>query len=297
SGDAAAPAGGAAVVDLGDTALLPGLVDTHVHVNEPGRTEWEGFATATRAAASGGVTTLLDMPLNSLPPTVGPAALAAKRAAAEGACAVDAGFWGGAVPGNLPSLRPGRPAVVATHSRLGRLRVQVLHVRIGRTGVSAAPAGGAAGRVPRGRLVRRARRRPRRGPRLARPSVRRRLRGVPRLPAAGRRAPRRRAGRPAGGGDRRAGPHPARVGRRLPGRPGEGPSGRPFRHRRDVPALPDADGRGRRRPRLQVLPADPRRRQPRGALAGPRLRRPLLRGHRPLALHARAETRRLRHRV
>lgn len=106
SGDAAAPAGGAAVVDLGDTALLPGLVDTHVHVNEPGRTEWEGFATATRAAASGGVTTLLDMPLNSLPPTVGPAALAAKRAAAEGACAVDAGFWGGAVPGNLPSLRP-----------------------------------------------------------------------------------------------------------------------------------------------------------------------------------------------
>ncbi|TDC68840.1 allantoinase AllB [Actinomadura sp. GC306] len=94
------------VVDLGDVALLPGLVDTHVHVNEPGRTEWEGFATATRAAASGGVTTLIDMPLNSLPPTVDPAALAAKRAAAEGACAVDTGFWGGAIPGNLPSLRP-----------------------------------------------------------------------------------------------------------------------------------------------------------------------------------------------
>ncbi|WP_243713035.1 allantoinase AllB [Actinomadura sp. 6K520] len=97
-----------AVVDLGDVALLPGLVDTHVHVNEPGRTEWEGFATATRAAASGGVTTLVDMPLNSLPPTVDPAALAAKRAAAAaaGACAVDTGFWGGAIPGNLASLRP-----------------------------------------------------------------------------------------------------------------------------------------------------------------------------------------------
>ncbi|MFB4311695.1 allantoinase AllB [Actinomadura sp. GTD37] len=102
-------AGGApakAAVDLGDVALLPGLVDTHVHINEPGRTEWEGFATATRAAAAGGVTTLIDMPLNSLPPTVDPEALEAKRAAAEGACAVDVGFWGGAVPGNLASLRP-----------------------------------------------------------------------------------------------------------------------------------------------------------------------------------------------
>ncbi|MGI5203551.1 allantoinase AllB [Spirillospora sp. CA-108201] len=95
-----------ASVDLGDVALLPGLVDTHVHINEPGRTEWEGFATATRAAAAGGVTTLVDMPLNSLPPTVAPAALAVKRAAAEGACAVDVGFWGGAIPGNAPSLRP-----------------------------------------------------------------------------------------------------------------------------------------------------------------------------------------------
>ncbi|NEA27666.1 allantoinase AllB [Actinomadura bangladeshensis] len=95
-----------ASVDLGDVALLPGLVDTHVHINEPGRTEWEGFATATRAAAAGGVTTLIDMPLNSLPPTVDPAALAVKRAAAEGACAVDVGFWGGAVPGNRAELRP-----------------------------------------------------------------------------------------------------------------------------------------------------------------------------------------------
>jgi allantoinase len=93
-------------VDLGDLALLPGLVDSHVHVNEPGRTEWEGFATATRAAAAGGVTTIVDMPLNSLPPTVTTDALAVKRAAAEGRCAVDVGFWGGAIPGNRAELRP-----------------------------------------------------------------------------------------------------------------------------------------------------------------------------------------------
>jgi allantoinase len=93
-------------VDLGDLALLPGLVDTHVHVNEPGRTEWEGFATATRAAAAGGVTTICDMPLNSLPPTVSVAALYGKRAAAAGKCWVDVAFWGGAVPGNQDALRP-----------------------------------------------------------------------------------------------------------------------------------------------------------------------------------------------
>jgi allantoinase len=87
-----------------DEVLLPGLVDTHVHVNEPGRTEWEGFATATRAAAAGGVTTILDMPLNSVPPTTTVANLRAKQAAAEGQVSVDVGFWGGAVPGNLPDL-------------------------------------------------------------------------------------------------------------------------------------------------------------------------------------------------
>jgi allantoinase len=94
------------VVDLAvDEVLLPGLVDTHVHVNEPGRTEWEGFATATRAAAAGGVTTLIDMPLNSVPPTVDVEALEVKRACARGTVAVDVGFWGGAVPGNLKELR------------------------------------------------------------------------------------------------------------------------------------------------------------------------------------------------
>ncbi|MGN6677051.1 MAG: allantoinase AllB [Streptosporangiaceae bacterium] len=83
-----------------DEVLMPGLVDTHVHVNEPGRTDWEGFATATAAAAAGGVTTIIDMPLNSIPPTIDVAALEAKRAAAEDQCAVDVGFWGGAVPSN-----------------------------------------------------------------------------------------------------------------------------------------------------------------------------------------------------
>jgi allantoinase len=90
--------------DLGDAVLLPGLVDTHVHVNEPGRTEWEGFASATRAAAAGGVTTVIDMPLNSVPPTVTVQALNVKRRAAEGRCHVDVGFWGGAVPSNVDEL-------------------------------------------------------------------------------------------------------------------------------------------------------------------------------------------------
>nr|BFE88761.1 hypothetical protein GCM10020093_113620 [Planobispora longispora] len=80
-------------------------MDSHVHVNEPGRTHWEGFASATRAAAAGGVTTIVDMPLNSLPPTVDVAALEVKRAAAAGRCAVDVAFWGGAIPGSLEHLR------------------------------------------------------------------------------------------------------------------------------------------------------------------------------------------------
>jgi allantoinase len=84
--------------------LLPGLVDTHVHINEPGRTEWEGFDTGTRAAAAGGVTTVIDMPLNSVPPTTSAAALARKRECAAGQAHVDVGFWGGAVPGNVEEL-------------------------------------------------------------------------------------------------------------------------------------------------------------------------------------------------
>ena len=94
------------VVELGDDeVLIPGLVDTHAHVNEPGRTEWEGFASATRAAAAGGVTTIVDMPLNSIPPTVDVEALAVKRRVAAGQACVDVGFWGGALPGNVSDLR------------------------------------------------------------------------------------------------------------------------------------------------------------------------------------------------
>jgi allantoinase len=96
-----------------DCVLLPGLVDTHVHVNEPGRTEWEGFASATAAAAAGGVTTIVDMPLNSVPPTTTLAGLRAKQAAARGKLHADTGFWGGAVPGNLDELRPLHDAGVA----------------------------------------------------------------------------------------------------------------------------------------------------------------------------------------
>jgi allantoinase len=93
--------------DFGDSVLLPGLVDPHVHINEPGRTEWEGFSTATRAAASGGVTTLVDMPLNCVPETTDLTALEAKRAAAQGQTWVDWAAWGGVVRGNaevLPAL-------------------------------------------------------------------------------------------------------------------------------------------------------------------------------------------------
>jgi len=90
--------------DVGDHVLMPGLVDAHVHLNEPGRTEWEGFETATRAAAAGGVTTLVDMPLNSIPATTTLAALETKRAAARGRLSVDCAFWGGVVPGNAGEL-------------------------------------------------------------------------------------------------------------------------------------------------------------------------------------------------
>jgi len=94
------------VEDFGNLVLAPGIVDAHVHVNEPGRTEWEGFATATQAAAAGGVTTIVDMPLNSSPTTTTVAALELKREAAAGKCWVDVGFYGGLIPGNANSIGP-----------------------------------------------------------------------------------------------------------------------------------------------------------------------------------------------
>jgi allantoinase len=99
-----APADAVTLAD--DEVLLPGLVDSHVHVNEPGRTEWEGFASATRAAIAGGVTTVVDMPLNSIPATTTAEALHVKRGAAKGQVRADVAFWGGAVPGNVDQLRP-----------------------------------------------------------------------------------------------------------------------------------------------------------------------------------------------
>ena len=104
---------GVHAVDFGSNALLPGLVDSHIHINEPGRTEWEGFATATRAAAAGGYTTLVDMPLNCLPETTTVAALEAKREAAAGQCMVDWAAWGGAVADNQAHLLPLARAGVA----------------------------------------------------------------------------------------------------------------------------------------------------------------------------------------
>ncbi|QEU88537.1 allantoinase AllB [Streptomyces viridosporus] len=103
--DAPVP-GAARLTDLGDDVLLPGLVDTHVHVNDPGRTEWEGFRTATRAAAAGGITTLVDMPLNSLPPTTTVDHLRTKRRAAAAEAHIDVGFWGGVLPDNVEDLHP-----------------------------------------------------------------------------------------------------------------------------------------------------------------------------------------------
>jgi allantoinase len=95
----------ARLFDAGDHAILPGIVDLHAHINEPGRSDWEGFESATRSAAAGGITTLIDMPLNSIPPTTSAGALDQKIAAAEGKLWIDVGFHGGIVPGNENDLR------------------------------------------------------------------------------------------------------------------------------------------------------------------------------------------------
>lgn len=96
----------APVMDVGTKVVMAGLCDSHVHMNEPGRTEWEGIETATKAAAAGGITTLVDMPLNSIPPTTTVSALKLKRESAQKTAYVDYGFWGGVIPGNEPDLEP-----------------------------------------------------------------------------------------------------------------------------------------------------------------------------------------------
>src|SRR3990172_1801788 len=102
------------VIDHGDLVVMPALIDSHVHVNEPGRTDWEGFATATAAARAGGVAVVVDMPLNSIPPTTSVAALDSKRRAARAAdLAAGVAFWGGIVPGNLGEV----PALAAAGVR------------------------------------------------------------------------------------------------------------------------------------------------------------------------------------
>jgi len=100
------PTDGCKIHNFGEAAILPGLVDSHVHINDPGRADWEGFATATQAAAAGGYTLLVDMPLNCLPATTTVAALEAKRAAAYGRCRVDWAAWGGVVHDNQSDIEP-----------------------------------------------------------------------------------------------------------------------------------------------------------------------------------------------
>ena len=255
-------------IDYGELAILPGIVDTHVHVNEPGRTEWEGFATATRAAAIGGVTTLVDMPLNSIPPTTTREAFAAKRAAANGQCAVDVGFWGGVVPGNAARARRAR--------RRRRARLQVLSRRFGRRRVrlgrrSRARAGDAD---PRG-----ARRAAARARRARRPDRRRdrRARATP-IRAATRRTSRRARPRPRSKRSRSSRGCAARRGARTHivhlsaasalAAAARGARRGPAAHRRDLPALPALHRRGD--PRRRDARSSARRRsasrEPRGAV-------------------------------
>ena len=246
---------------------MPGLVDTHVHVNEPGRTEWEGFETATRAAAAGGVTTILDMPLNSIPATTTVDALEAKRDAARGKCLVDVGFIGGVVPGNVGELeRAGTRGV---------LRLQVLSRRrrawtSSRTSTEARSARGVAGARASSAAAawctpssRRSSSRRRRLDAIAQ------LRDVPRVASAARRSTS--AIELLDRADARVSRRrvhivhlsSARVARRSFARRARGVAA----HRRDVSALSHVRGGGdpRRRDRVQVRAADSRARRTRGA--------------------------------
>ena len=275
------PPAGAAVVELADDeVLLPGLVDTHVHVNEPGRTHWEGFATATAAARAGGVTTLLDMPLNSLPPTLSAAALDVKRSAAVERCQIDVGFWGGAVPDNLADL-PGLFAAGVFGVKCflqdsgvpefpplddaGLLRACELIAGLGGLLAVHAEDPAVLGAAPA----------------ATRPG----LPGVRLVPAAGRRGGRDRTGGGRSGHHGVSGAHRAH----LVGGGGRGHRGGQTRwgaHQcRDLSALPDLGRRrdpGRGTP-VQVLPADPGRGRAGRPLGRSGRRGPRHRGERSLA--------------
>ena len=227
-----------------DEVLLPGLVDTHVHVNEPGRTEWEGFRSATRAAAAGGVTTLVDMPLNSVPATVDVAALDDQARGRRREVPRRRGLLGRRRAG-LPR-RPGRAA------RRRRLRLQVLPRRQRRARVPGAVVGRAGPRPGRGRRDRRAADRARGGRRRPRPGAGVRRAVVRRLPglATGRGRGRRDRGTARHGGRaRRPGARGAPVQRHRAAVHRGGPRRGRLGQRRDLPALPDPERRG-----------DPRRR-------------------------------------
>ena len=245
--------------------VLPGAVDAHVHFNEPGRADWEGWASGTAALAAGGATACVEMPLNAHPPTVDGAAFDAKVAAAEGAAVVDFALWGGLVAG-----RP-RPARRAGRAR--RRRLQGVHVRLGDRGLP----GGRRRRARRGHAARRrARAAGRRPRRAARPPERAGRAGLARLgalPPARRRAGGDRARARAGRGDRLLAARRARLDRRRRLAGGRGARARRRRDLRDLPALPRARRRGHGAPRhaRQVRAA---------AAAGGRAARAVAPGHR-----------------
>ncbi len=279
----------AQVVELGDdVVLLPGLVDTHVHVNDPGRADWEGFSTATAAAAAGGVTTIVDMPLNSLPPTVDPAALAVKRAAAAGRCDVDVAFWGGAIPGNGAQFGPLHedgvlgfkcfllPSGVDEFPPLSPAELEadlaVVAALLGSQMIVHAEDPHVIERAPE--------------------AAGRGVRDVPAVPAGRRGDPGHRARAGPCPPDRGPGAHPAPVQRgSVRADPRRARGGSPG-HGRDLPALPGVQRGGgtRRRDPVQVLPADPRGGEPGTAVVRAGGRHHRLRGVRSFALHTGPET-------